>query len=130
MRILFVSTNLPIPPNNGQSIRSLSIIQALASIGHELSFISFANRGSTEPLYPLSSYCSEIHLMDRELTNMSEQSDYFRRAGCLLSLKPYSLERFRSKPMQLKIQKLLRDKHFDLVVCDGLYSMINIRELD
>jgi len=130
MRILFVSPNLPVPPNNGQAIRSLSIVQALSSSCHELSFVSFKDKDRAETLYPLSLYCREIELLGRDLTNMSQHSDYRRRAGCLLSLKPYSLERFRSEPMQARIQRQMSAKRFDLIVCDGLYALVNIPKTD
>jgi polysaccharide biosynthesis protein PslH len=123
---LFVATNLPVPPNSGQAIRTLSIVQALASSGHELNFVSFAGRGHAETLDPLSSYCREIDLMERELTNMSHGADYLRRGGCLLLLKPYSLERFRCEAMQARIQSQLSAWHFDLIVCDGLYALVNV----
>lgn len=130
MRILYVSTNLPVPANNGQAIRSLSIIQGLASIGHELTFVSFAGRSRERILHPLSSYCRKIDLLDQELTNVSAHSDYFCRIGCLLSRKSYSLERFRSEPMRERIQSHLRALNFDLIVCDSLYSLINVPETD
>jgi polysaccharide biosynthesis protein PslH len=130
MQILFVATNLPLPPNNGQAIRSLSIVQALAASGHDLSFVSFAGKDRIEELHPLSSYCGAVDLLERELTNMSQGSDYLRRAACLLSFKPYSIERFRSGPMEAKIQSHLKKKRFDLLVCDGLYALVNVPKTD
>jgi polysaccharide biosynthesis protein PslH len=128
MRILFVSTNLPVPPNNGQAIRSLSIIRALASSGHELTFVSFATRSFHESFHPLSSYCREIQVVEQELMNLSKDSDYFRRIGCMLSLEPYSVERFRSEPMRARIQTQLRATPFALIVCDSLYALVNVPE--
>src|SRR5207244_11198441 len=83
MRILFVSTNLPIPTNNGRAIRSLSIIGGLVSCGHEVTFLSFAGKSRPEMLYPLSSYCREIDLLEWELTSFSQDSDYLGRIGSL-----------------------------------------------
>src|SRR5260221_2115137 len=130
MRILFLSTNLPIPPNNGQAIRSLSIIRALASSGNELHFVSFAGGGRPQDLHPLSSYCREIVLIERTLSNVSQNSDYFQRAACLLSFKPYSFERFRHEPMRASIQHELAAKRFDLILCDNLYALANVPETD
>jgi glycosyltransferase involved in cell wall biosynthesis len=130
LRILFVSTNLPIPATNGQAIRSLSMVQALASSGHELNFVSFAIRNRAECLDPLSSFCRAIDLIDRDQTNMSQHGDYFRRLGCLLSLKPYSIERFRSEAMRARIESHLRTQRFDLIVCDSLYALTNVPKTD
>src|SRR5271168_5304995 len=114
MQILFVATNLPVPPNNGQAIRSLSIIQALASSGHGLSFLSFANTSRPRDLGPLPSLCRSIDLLEREMKSLTEQTDYLQPLKCLLGLKSYSVERFRSTAMQARIQQKLNEEKFDL----------------
>jgi len=126
MRILFISTNLPVPPNSGQAIRTLSILQAMASSSHELSFLSFASRGKVASFDPLSSYCRDIDLIERPFTNMSAHGDYLRRALSLLSLKSYSIERFRSGRMRSRIQTAIGTKQPDLIVCDSLYALVNV----
>ena len=126
MQILFISTSLPVPPNSGQAIRTLSIIQAMASSGHKLSFLSFASRGKVTSYDPLSSYCGDVDVLERPLTNMSERADYLGRASCLLSFRSYSVERFRSEPMRVRIQTAIAAKHPDLIVCDSLYALVNV----
>jgi glycosyltransferase involved in cell wall biosynthesis len=126
MQILFVATNLPVPPNNGQAIRSLSIIQGLASSGHGLSFLSFANIGRPENLHPLATLCRSIDLLELEMKNLTERTDYLRRLKCLLALKPYSVERFRSAAMRARIREELIGGKYDLILCDGLYALANI----
>ena len=126
MRILFVSTTLPIPTNNGSTIRSLSIVQGLASIGHELDFISFVDRRRPESLDPLPKYCREISLVEQEIGSVSQGAAYLRRAQCLLGLKSYSIERFRSARMQARIESHLEANAFDAIVCDSLYALVNV----
>jgi glycosyltransferase involved in cell wall biosynthesis len=126
MRILFLSTNLPVPPNNGQAIRSLSIIRALASSGHELHFVSFGSNSRLSTLEPLSSYCRRVLVIERALTNVSQGSDYYRRAICLASLKSFSFERFRHEPMRAQIHGELQTGTFDLILCDSLYVLANV----
>jgi polysaccharide biosynthesis protein PslH len=128
VKILFVATNLPIPSNNGQAIRSLSIIQALESSGHELTFVSFANKGRPADLRPLSSFCRSIDLLEREITNLTDQKDYLRRIGFLLAFSSFSVGRFRSKAMREKIQDHLQMGNYDLIICDGIYIVINVPE--
>jgi glycosyltransferase involved in cell wall biosynthesis len=124
--ILFVATNLPVPPNNGQAIRSLSIIRALRSIGHALSFISFANNQRPEDLSPLSSFCRSVDLLDREMPNLTQETDYFGRIASLLMLRSFAVERFRSATMRRMIQEKLDKQKYDLLLCDGIYALINI----
>lgn len=132
MRILFVSTNLPVPTTNGQAIRTLSIVRGLRSLGHELAFVSFAPPVHPAELTQLSSLCRSIDLVDAtcRLTNMSQRSDYFERLRCLLSLKSYSVERFRSPAMQSRIEQQLRAHPFDLIICDSVYVLINVPSTD
>lgn len=125
MDILFVATNLPVPPNNGQAIRSLSIIRALKSIGHGLRFVSFATRRA-EDLSPLSSCCRSMDLLDREMPNLTQKSDYFGRMASLLRFRSFSVERFRSTTMRRMIQEKLDKQKYDLLICDGLYALINV----
>ena len=126
MQILFVATNLPVPPNNGQAIRSLAMIQALASSGHGLSFLSFANTSRPQNLDPLPALCRSIDLLELEMKNLTERTDYLQRLKCLSALKPYSVERFRSAAMRAKIQEKLTGGKYDFVLCDGLYALANI----
>jgi polysaccharide biosynthesis protein PslH len=128
MRILFVSTNLPVPANNGQAIRTLSIVRALASIGHKLTFVSFAPDPRPAMLEPLSSCCRKIDLLGKtgKLTNVSAESDYLGRLVSLLSRTPYSIERFRSVVMRKRIEEHLRQDAFDFILCDSIYALVNV----
>jgi len=130
MRILFASTNLPIVANNGQAIRSLSILRALAAIGHDVTFVSFADRDRPKTLQPISDYCREIDLLEWRVPILSQHSDYLGRLACLIGGKSYSVERFRSPLMQDRIQQRLRGGGFDLIVADSLYSLVNIPQTD
>lgn len=126
MRILCVATHLPVPPYSGQSIRSLSILQALASLGHRLSFISFAGMSRPQDVQPLSSYCEPIDLIALEVENLTIRRNYFGRLNCLLTSRCYSIERFRSMPMQRLVADHLSRVHYDLIICDSIYGLINI----
>lgn len=128
MKILFVGTNLPVPANNGQSIRSLSIIQALKSNGHELSFVSFAPRKRPEELHSFIPLFDSVDLLEREMVNLTEQSNYLRRLGSLLMLRSFSVERFRSLAMRTKIQARLEEREYHLLVCDGMFALMNVPE--
>jgi glycosyltransferase involved in cell wall biosynthesis len=61
---------------------------------------------------------------------MSKQGDYLRRIGCLLRLRPYSVERFRSEAMRMKIETQLKAGQLDLIVCDSLYALANVPKTD
>jgi glycosyltransferase involved in cell wall biosynthesis len=126
LHILFVATNVPVPPNNGQAIRSLSIIQGLRSIGHELSFISFADSRRPQDLHLLSCLCSTIKLLPRKTPNLTQAVDYVGRIRSLLTFKSFAVERFRSRMLQDIIQDELDKQKYDLILCDGIYALTNV----
>jgi polysaccharide biosynthesis protein PslH len=126
MRILFVANHVPVPPNSGHAIRSLSIIRALASLGHELAFTSFAGKSRPQDLHSLASLCHPIELLDRHVKNLTLHKNYLPRLVSLFTMKCYSIERFRSGPMQVGIAARLRRAKYDLIVCDSVYALINI----
>lgn len=126
MRILFVSTILPIPTNNGRAIRSMSVLHALWAVGHDLTFVSFAPGSQVPNLEPLSRWCTEIDLLTMELRNLSQQSNYFERIRSLVQAKSYTIQRFRSNLMRAKIQAHLAKGSIDLIFCDSLVSLVNV----
>jgi polysaccharide biosynthesis protein PslH len=125
MRLLYVATNVPTPPNNGQAIRSLSLIKALATSGHNLDFLSLA-RTRVESIEPLANYCSKVDLIEQLSTNLSTDGNYLRRVLCAMQFKSYSLERFRSEPMRERIADKLTHQDYDAIFCDGIYALVNM----
>src|SRR5579864_7971713 len=130
LRILFLATNLPVPPNNGQAIRSLSILQALASAGHQITFVSFAPQGRAENCDPLNRYCHEIALVTGAVHNLFRRTNYAGRISSLLKSRAYSVERFRSQDMSGQINIVLSNDAFDLILADGIYALVNLFETD
>lgn len=132
MRILFISPSLPVPANNGQAIRTLSIVRALRSLGHEVTFISFAQAGTSVNSLPLSQLCERLDIVEggAKLTNGSRRVDYVGRIACLLRARSHSFVRFRSRTMRMRIQWLLKTTRFDLIVCDSPYVLINVPATD
>jgi len=128
MRILFVSTNVPVPANSGQSIRSLSILRALASSNHELSFVSFSDGDRSKDLSSLSSLCRSVKLFERKSTSLTLQRDYLPRLKSMLQAKCYSVERFRSEAFRDSIRQQIAESTCDAIICDGIYALGNIPE--
>jgi polysaccharide biosynthesis protein PslH len=126
MNILFVSTHFPVPANNGQSIRTLSIVRALASLGHKTTFVAFVLSVHPETIEPVASYCCQVDLLEMNRPYLSDQRNFFARLRCLLAKRAYSVERFRSGAMQQKIRAHLGKGSFDLIVCDSMYALVNV----
>lgn len=125
MRVLFLSSHLPIPANNGQAMRTQSLVRALAVEGHELTFIAFSSPDSPADLKPLSGWCRNVEGVPRRLINMSQGRDVFGRLIALATSKAYALSRFRSTRMRDRIRQHLEEP-FDLILADSIYVLINI----
>ncbi len=126
MRILFLSTNLPVPTTSGQAIRTLSLIRALAEAGHEIKLLAFVAPPVPEDLEPLPRWCRSIDLVPRPFASMAQSPAYSRRLAALLSGKSYGIERFRSPKMQELIASSLKSERFDLIWADAVYTLINL----
>lgn len=132
MKILFAGTKFPLPATNGQAIRTLSVITALAELGHEVAMITFAPEATPASLEPLSSCCRSIETIAsaKSQLRLSTYSGYGQRIGCLLRGEPFSVERFRSEAMRRALARHLEGGGMDAVVCDSLYAMVNLPPTD
>lgn len=128
MQILFLATNLPVPVTNGKAIRSMSIIQALAAQGHQITFVSFTPVDASPPIAALSSLCAKVKLVPGNIANLSSRSNHLGRLAALARFRSYSVERFRSAGMRMQIRQLLKANAFDCVFADGLYPLVNLPE--
>ncbi|HUX66442.1 MAG TPA: glycosyltransferase [Terriglobales bacterium] len=128
MRILFAATKYPLPPTNGQAMRTLSLLQGLAELGHEISYVGFAPETAAGTGEPLTSLCRAVELVRRGggLPNASAGSGIPGRVACVLTGRSYSLSRFRSTPVRGVIARQLRARGFDLLFCDSLYALANV----
>lgn len=126
MRILFVSTIVPVPANNGQAIRTLSIVQGLMELGHEVSFVGFGTNDARVSREPIASQCRDLVIVDRAPSQSSQSAEYAGRLVSLLKGKAHSIERFRSAAMKTELEKLIATSDFELVVADSLYNLVNI----
>jgi sugar transferase (PEP-CTERM/EpsH1 system associated) len=125
MRILFLSTNLPVPANSGHAVRTLSLVRALAESCHAVDFLSFAP-GPPDNLQPLTSLCHTVSLVERAPVNTSHNADYFGRFAVLLKGRSYAIERFVSSAMQARIRHCLDTAAYECIVADHLYALVNL----
>jgi glycosyltransferase involved in cell wall biosynthesis len=130
MRILFVSTIVPVPANNGQAIRTLSIVQGFIELGHEVSFVGFGTNAPAISREPLASQCRDLVIVERVSSQSSQSAEYAGRLVSLLKRKAHGIERFRSSAMKTELEKLIAANNFDLVVADTLYNLVNIPQTD
>lgn len=127
MRILFAATKYPLPVTNGQAMRTLSLLRALAELGHEISLVGFAPEGGGEPAEGLGSLCRSVDVVDMgRLQSVSQGVGALGRMGCLLRGRSYSVSRFRSATLEAVVEQRLHAQAFDLIFADSLYALANV----
>ncbi len=125
MKILWIKANKLLPLHSGGDIRSFQILKHLSS-GNDVTFLSYYD-GAEDKKYAaeLSTYFpSSIALhTGKSATSISRASDYLRK---LPSSAPYAVSRFASPIVKAKINTLLANGAFDVVIADFLDAAINL----
>ena len=127
MRILFVTTNLPVPVNSGNAVRTFSTIRALAEAGHAVDFVSFAY-GPPSDLQPLAPWCRAVVTVEQSPVNQAHGLDYFGRLAMFLSGKSFAIERYVSAIMRSRIEDTLKHTAYDCILADHVYALVNVPE--
>ena len=78
----------------------------------------------TEP--ELRAVCEESEVIPLHYARLSEGGDYLRRLRAIVSPSPFTIDRFRSDDMRLRLQRKANNRSFDVVICDNVYSAINL----
>ncbi|MGH9395381.1 MAG: glycosyltransferase family 4 protein [Terriglobia bacterium] len=129
MRILFLGLSPPYPPLNGHRLRTWAMIRALASEGHQVTLLSFADPAKEiEPDNPLQHLCERVELVAAPRSSGNLLAAYAARFRSLVSPFPHGAWRFRSSHFKSRVRELLQRDPFDVVLCDGVYNMINVPE--
>jgi glycosyltransferase involved in cell wall biosynthesis len=127
MRLLFLSFAFPLPLNNGHRMRSWSVLNALAAEGHDVTLLTFGEPEEVDEHHrALSQVCREIDTVPLGLESLSSSTDRPNRLLGLFSAQPYAVRRFASPPMQARIRHYLARRTFGAVLCDTVYSAVNL----
>ncbi len=127
MRVLYISVAYPLPANNGAKMRLWSLLRAIKRAGHEVTLASFAEPdevAGTEQ--ELSAVCAESDIVPLSYTRLSAGGDYRKRLLAIFSSSPFTIDRFRSDEMRARLEQRVRDRSFDVIVCDNVFSAINL----
>jgi len=135
MRVLFVSFSFPLPADNGQKLRSWSLLQAVAAQGHAVTLLCFATPDEIASYLlgrrrveekALSMACRSIHVVLKTSTSLTAGKDYRGHLAGLYKKIPYGVQRFRSAEMQERMAGLLAKRQVDVVVVDSCYLLGNV----
>lgn len=110
MRILFLTSRLPFPPDRGDRLRVFNFIREL-SRQHRITLLSFvADESEIASLAGLRPYCEDI-----QLAHLSRTQSISNVATRALRSEPLQALYYHSPLMHNAVDKLTRQNHFDLV---------------
>jgi polysaccharide biosynthesis protein PslH len=127
MRVLYISVAYPLPANNGSKMRLWAVLRAMASVGHQVTLAAFAEPGEADGTgEELATVCKDSDVVPLHYARLSTGGNYLGRLRGIFSSAPFTIARFRSKDMRLRLERRVRDRSFDVVVCDNVYAAINM----
>jgi glycosyltransferase involved in cell wall biosynthesis len=127
MRILFAGLTPPWPPTNGQRLRNLALLRALAAEGHAVTWISFCDPGDRDKASPgLAPLCTDYHFVELPGSRAAGGRDIVRRALSLFSPRPYGARRFASNDFRESVNRRLTASSYDAIICDDIYVLPNL----
>jgi len=110
LRILFLTSRLPYPPNRGDRLRAFHFIRRL-SREHDLHLLSFiAGEEERSHLPALESYCRSVRVIRK-----SPAASGLTVAGNLWRRAPLQVLYYRSRAMQRLVNQTLSAHNFDAI---------------
>jgi len=111
MKILFLASRLPFPPDRGDRLRAFHIIRNLSAAGHEIHLVSFVasqrEKGIADSLMP---FCKKLLLV-----KMSPVASWLSCAVAMLGKTPLQTAYYKSAKMTETVDALLHSEQHDLI---------------
>ena len=127
MKLLFLANTCPLPATNGLTMRSSSVLLALAALGHRVFLLSFVEAEPPKETHrDLARLCFGYKFLKSDFANVSSPGQYLRRLKNLWRSSPYGLLRYGSAAMRSQVLELLKQDRFDAIVCDTIDSVIHL----
>lgn len=116
MKILFLTPQLPFPPDKGATIRTLALIKGLAQRGHEIHLLSLIVSPDDLTWLPqLRPYVAHV-----ETVLAPARTPSMRLRTLLLSRRPDMAMRFPSPEFAAKLADLVESSEFDVVQAESI----------
>src|ERR1044072_7500997 len=126
MRILWLKSELLHPVDKGGKIRSYQMLKHI-NREHDVTYLTFVSPAdSPESVRQSAEYCRQLAAVPWSEPRKRGLAFYGDLALNLGSKFPYAIQKYRSVAMQRAVERELRERDHDLVVCDFLVPSINL----
>jgi glycosyltransferase involved in cell wall biosynthesis len=127
MRILFLSSTWPSPPNNGLKMRTWALLRALSANGHSVVFLGVQDPGDIQESHsPLAHFCEQVFAAPGSAAIPSSPGVHLSRARNLLGRNPHSVAAMRSTSAAQFIRESLSTGRIDAIFCEQTQFLINV----
>ncbi len=120
MKILQVTNKVPYPTKDGGAIASMNLTRGFSLLGHQVTILTMntlKHHISLDEIPEPVKELADFRLVDVP-ARISLISAFF---NLLFSRKPYNAVRFISKTFAVELEKILKEKEFDVIQLEGLY---------
>lgn len=126
MRVLFLSSWFPYPPDNGSRIRVFNLLKQLSQ-HHIITLLSFAQADSdSQNISELLRYCREVYTVPA----ISYQPKRRRAIQGFLSPRPRFIVDTYSSEMETLVRETVERKYFDLILASQVSTAPYVQEID
>jgi polysaccharide biosynthesis protein PslH len=125
MRILWLKSDLLLPLDKGGRLRTWHLMRHLAR-RHDITYLSFSEPGQERQIQGMREVAKEVVTVPRRDPAKRSVLFYMDAARYLADPLPYAVAKYRSAAYKTKLNTLLRERRFDLVVCDFLVPAVNL----
>ena len=126
MKLLWLSSRLMYPLDNGGKIRTYNLLRHLSQ-QHRITIVTLADRNTkAEDIRAVEQVCDTLVTVPSSTARRFSPRFLWEVATNLGSNLPYSIARYRSANMARIIRQQLGRTFFDLLVCDFLPPTVNM----
>ena len=126
MRILWLKSDLLLPLDKGGKLRTWHLMRHLAR-RHEVAYLAFAEPGTpAADVDGMREVAARVETVSRREPSKGTLRFYADAALHLVDPLPYAVGKYRSRAFRQRIEQLLAERPFDLIVCDFLFPAVNL----
>ena len=129
MKILWVKTDFLHPVTKGGQIRTFEMLRRLHA-RHEVFYVAFDNHPQSEGVMRSGEYSAHAYPIAHSVPGRLSPQFGLQLLRGLVDPLPVSQRRYVSARMRAKVAELIRDVHFDSIVCDFLAPAPNMPDLE
>jgi len=126
MKILWLKTDLLLPLDKGGKLRTWHLMRHLAK-SHEITYLAFAEHGHQQSdIDSMAAVAARVETIPRSEPAKGTWQFYADAAMHVVDPLPYAVGKYRSSAFRQRLDALLAEHDFDLIVCDFLFPAVNL----